>query len=135
MKSLLLTASMMLSISCFSQFYIGYRSSEVIRLARQSGANIKVETDFDDDHNQILGWDNKYVRETVFFKNGISWMYTIYPTTKLALNGLIKQFNERYLIVSNEQWKAYTNGKVYNILLVYTESTASYAFGITQTSN
>lgn len=131
MKLILLSVVLSASTNCFSQFYLGYPVAQVKKMAVKSGTNIKLESSYEDG-NLFIGWYDNYVRETVCFKKGISWLFTLAPTSDGALKGLIKQFNERYIKISDEHWKAYLNGKVYNIVLTYLDESSSYVFGISQ---
>ena len=77
----------------------------------------------------ILDWKSILGESFVSFSSeGISFLYMIMPKTTSDLNYLIKYNNDNFLIVSDTEWKLYKSGKIFKIVLSYSNLYSSYVF-------
>ena len=119
MKSVLIFILLLPFSSLSAQFYLGATRAEVLQQIKDNkGENIL--TSVDKENLTVIEWENIYIKEAVFFNsNNKSEKYIMRPKKREVLNGMIKTFNSKYVIINNEQWKAYVGGTVTTIILLY----------------
>jgi len=66
-----------------------------------------------------------------FDENGYSYLVQIVPANVGVLNGLVENYNNTYVIISATEWRAYTEGGIMQIELVFNDNnTQSIYFSI-----
>lgn len=109
----------------FSQAMIGYNMSEV----KGNYPNEKWEFGFWDKEErlQTMSFEDENVIVIYYFnKSFVCFTTTIVPKTQGILQGWIENYNKKYVIVNDTNWKFYTPSGILNCSLDKTENGLYY---------
>ena len=110
MKTLLLF--LLISTSVFSQQLVGVSYSDVVK-------NYDVKLTYAEDGSTYLSLTEKNYYAFYFFNDdNICWCTLIYPRSLDSMYALIEVLNDHYIVVSDTEWKMYSNGVVVNAMLI-----------------
>lgn len=122
------------SLSSFAQFYLGLSTNEAKRqIQANAGVYTQIKTAHSSDGTISFGWTEDLWDGVLFFNHeGFSNMFVMIPKNQVVMNTTIQNFNEKYVVVSNTQWKVYSRGATYQVDLIYVKSFGKYAFYVVQ---
>ena len=68
-----------------------------------------------------ISWliENEFQMILLFNDEDIVYKQTLIPEKKNGVNEFVKWFNKDFVIISDTEWKNYSNGRIYNIKLIY----------------
>lgn len=115
MKKLLIAAFMFCGTLSYSQARLGSTWLDIYSEFKEYSPETR--TTDDGELLMVVSWDK--IRNYYYFTDKRQCYRTvIYPTTDGALNGLVEIYNKRYVIVSNTEWRMYSNGSISSIKLI-----------------
>lgn len=123
MRSTLLTIFLLLamSISAFSQALIGYTMSQVRE--KYNDAEWTYGKWGTNNELQSMSFENESIGVIYYFNEDFKSIITaIVPKSQGTLQGIIENYNKRYVIIDETHWKFYTNGSVLRCSLETTDS-------------
>ena len=102
-----------------SQFFVG-DSKENVKSALKS-TNIEfTESNLNDTISRIsVLYENEYQMIWVFDINDKVINQTLIPEMENGVNEFVKWFNKDFVVISDIEWRNYTNGRIYKIQLKY----------------
>lgn len=107
--------------ACFSQFLLDLSEVQLRKKVKQDfGPYTKIESPYNPNGVYSLYWkadDSDW--GVIFSKEQITEVLLIFPKSQTALNTCIQDFNTKYVIISEKEWRAYLEGKVFKIRLLY----------------
>jgi hypothetical protein len=127
MKKILITILLALPILCNAQAHLGESLSGLRK--RYPGEEIKIDYTKDGTKYALMAHD--YGTFAYYFNNsGTLTDYCIQiPYNQKALSAQIEIYNDKYVIISKRNWKAYLEGgAVLDIILTYDEDMKNYIF-------
>lgn len=115
MKKLLIAAFVFCGTLSYSQARLGSSWLDIYSEFKEYSPETR--TTDDGELLMVVSWDK--IRNYYYFTDKRQCYRTvIYPTTDGALNGLVEIYNKRYVIVSNTEWRMYSNGSISSIKLI-----------------
>jgi hypothetical protein len=133
---LLLTFCVFTSLYAHSQFYLGITEAEVkSQIKENTGRNTEIQKiNSYGAFAYAIVWhiDANSDGLVAFEKSGYSSVFTITPKTDKYLKAMIEIHNERFVKVTDNEWKAYVKGKVFKVELRYYRD--QYSFFISEKS-
>jgi len=107
------------SILGYSQFFVG-DFKETVKSALKSN-NLKfTESELTDTTSRIsVLYENEYQMIWVLDSNDTVIRQTLIPEMKNGVNEFVKWFNKDFVIISDTEWRNYSNGRIYKIQLEY----------------
>lgn len=119
MKDVLLFILLTQSVLCYSQFFVG-DSREFAKSILEKN-EIKFDENIVTDTTKRISWivENEYQMILVLNTDDIVTRQTLIPEKENGVNEFVKWFNEDFVIISDTEWKNYTNGRIYKINLEY----------------
>lgn len=103
----------------YSQFFVGESRENTKSFLEKYKINF-TEDKVTDTTNRI-SWkvENEYQMILVLNTKNIATRQTLIPEKANGVNEFVKWFNKDFVIISDTEWKNYTNGKIYKIQLEY----------------
>lgn len=116
-QTILLSFFILFSILLFSQSRIGYTESEI----RSEFYYCKFETGYLDNGTKYIYTDDGNNASVAYFftANGNCNLTMIFPDSQNALNEYVQIYNNKFVKVSDTQWKAYLDETVLTIDLFF----------------
>lgn len=126
MKKTLLTILFgITSLVIFGQARLGSTATEIKTEFWESSYNLKSGYTDDYDYYITITTDNATV--TYFFNSDkVCTLTAIIPDNQGALNFYVELYNKKYVIVSNTEWKMYSNNGIAKINLIYPDDGGYY---------
>lgn len=126
-KTLFLLTMMILFYSkSFSQSRLGYTESQI----RSEFSEQYFTTAYTEKGVKYIHFTNERFLAMYFFdKDNVCFLCSATPLNGGVLNYMVESYNKKYVIVSDTQWKYYTdNGLIIYIELVETSGTMTFFF-------
>jgi|GEM_PF-2146792 hypothetical protein len=119
MRYLLLLFLFTQPISTYSQFFVG--DSKKFAKSVLKREKIKFTEDKITDTTGRISWifENEYQMILVLNTDEIVIRQTLIPEKENGVNEFVKWFNKDFVIISDTEWKNYSNGRIYKIHLEY----------------
>jgi hypothetical protein len=113
-----------------AQYYLGYSKADAVKMIREKeGTKFEIkQVDLEDGTTAMIWSPRDEISQIIKFDNGISSMFSIIPKNNQVLKVLTEAFNEKLVVVSPTEWKAYRKTQVYKIVLGYMANIDNYAF-------
>jgi len=125
-KLLLLCVFGLITNFMFSQARIGYSEKQI----KDEFYDCKFEIKYSD-YGQKYITTNDFYRCFVFYyfdENNICSSCLIVPKTSGDLNFYVEEYNKECVIISNTQWKFYTNSGIIDINLIFGDNFTYFTF-------
>jgi hypothetical protein len=126
MKKFLITLFLILSgLVGYSQSRMGFSESEI----RKEFSESKFEVGYTDSRIKYIStlFDRLYV--VYFFNNNnICYMTSATPTDGGMVNFLVENYNKKYVIVDDRNWKSYTENGILYISLVEVQGNLTFVY-------
>lgn len=122
MKYLILFLFIIQSTFCHSQwFFVGDTREDVKSVLDDYKIDYSEEVFNETIRIDRISWliENEFQMILLFNKNDIVYRQTLIPEKKNGVNEFVKWFNKDFVIISDTEWKNYSNGRIYNIKLEY----------------
>jgi hypothetical protein len=118
--------SFIFSKNVFSQARLGYTEQQIENIFSEKNFH----TGYADDGTKYIYTEfNLCIAAYYFNSYGISDMVILIPKTQGNLNALVERYNSQYVIISQNQWKAYLkNGGIITIYLFYNDNGPYFVF-------
>ncbi len=119
MKNIFLFLFLIHSTVGYSQFFVG-ESREFAKSILEKSNVVYTEDEVTDTINRI-SWivENEYQMILVLNTDDIIIRQTLIPEKENGVNEFVKWFNKDFVIISDTEWKNYSNGRIYKIKLEY----------------
>jgi hypothetical protein len=116
--------------SLHAQYYLGYSKADAVKKIRENeGTKFEIKEINLEDGNTAMIWSPRdEISQIIKFENGIASMFSIIPRNNQVMKVLTEAFNEKLVVVSATEWKAYRKNQVYKIVLGYMSKINNYAF-------
>lgn len=115
-KKFLLLSLLFVTSIFYSQARLGYSYTEIFNEFKSKG----IKKEKTDEGESFLFIDDEYVIIHYAFNNkGICNLTRIIPKNDETLKVLIEDYNKKYIVISDTEWKMYQNKMVSNIRLKY----------------
>jgi hypothetical protein len=120
MKKLILTAIILLSFKAQSQSRLGFSYSEILT---EFKAKYEYTTGYSEDLGKYLRFDMLTADVTYYFhEDNTCYTVILIPDSEEDMHSYVEKYNSKYTIIDDANWKAYSNGSVVNIELLYAEN-------------
>jgi hypothetical protein len=119
MRFLIVLFILFQSVFVYSQFYVGDSREDVKSVLQKN--NVKfTESELTDSTSRIsVLYEYDYQMIWVLNSNDIVTRQTLIPEKKNGVNEFVKWFNKDFVIISDTEWRNYSNGRIYKIQLKY----------------
>lgn len=119
MRFLIVLFILFQSFLVYSQFYVGDSREDVKSVLQKN--NVKfTESELTDSTSRIsVLYKYDYQMIWVLNSNDIVTRQTLIPEKENGLNEFVKWFNKKFVIISDTEWRNYSNGRIYKIQLEY----------------
>jgi hypothetical protein len=116
-KVLLLTISLIFSLTTFSQARLGYTEKSI----REEFPNYTFTTGYTDDGLKYISTEDFDEATVLYYFTNENKCYgcIIIPYNTGKLNYYVEQYNKKYVIISETEWKAYTENGIMTIKLTF----------------
>lgn len=124
-----------ISLSGYSQFFIGDSKQAVKSVLH--GNNVKITEDKLTDSTSRISWlvENEFQAIWVLDIYGKVIRQTIIPEKKNGVNDFVKRFNRDFVVISDTEWKNYSQGILYHIKLEYIVNEPIFSVILTRLPN
>jgi hypothetical protein len=107
------------STAAYSQFYLGKTEVEVRKELKAQGYKPPVKVQ-ESDRTYSLMYEAPTGQCLIGFqKGGISLLFTMIPSSEDLVTSTVQEFNKTFVKISDTSWKAYKNGKVFDVVMKY----------------
>lgn len=119
MKKILLTIALfVLPLITFAQARVNFTEQQI----KQEFRNKNIKTDYTKDGIKYLYTGDENVYTFYYINNeGICYSCMMVPQTRGILNWLVEDYNGKYVIVSDTEWKYYSENGIMYITLTEVE--------------
>lgn len=126
MKKLILTLTLfVISLTSFSQARVHYTESQI----RKEFNNSKFETSYTDGGVKFIYKVDENVATYYYFDNeSICYMCMMIPLKQGGLNYFVEDYNSKYVIVSDTEWKFYNQNGIMYINLIDVQGTPAFIY-------
>ncbi len=117
MKYLIIFSLLVQSNWIYSQFNVGDSREFVIQALKRNEV-IYTESELSDTTSRIsVLQENEYQMIWALDSNNIVTRQTLIPESENGVNEFVRWFNRDFVIISDTEWRNYTNGRIYKIKL------------------
>lgn len=124
----LIVLCLLYSNVAFSQVRLNYTKSDII--SEFSNENFKLDEFNYDGLDAVTIFTKRVNLLYLFNKNNVCKVSILIPHTQQDLKYFIEMYNRNYVIISDTEWKMYSENSVANIELIYTQGKQAIRWSI-----
>ena|ERR1700741_334598 len=126
MKTLIIAVAFcFLANYSFSQARIGHTEQQI----RNEWSDQKFSSGRTEDGTKWIEWEEPNMRTFYYFgKDGLCNFCIAKPLNQATLNTMVQHYNNTAVIISDIEWKLYTDNGILNIKLLYSDNGSYFTF-------
>jgi len=124
MKKILLVLTLMLTTLSYSQSRLWYTYAEI---KKEFQNTYEFTTGYAEGLGKYLQFETGDAVVAYYFnESNLCYLTTYIPLTEGRLHYLVEEYNKKYVIQSENEWKVYTNGSTVTVELKYVDNSGYY---------
>jgi hypothetical protein len=124
MIKFLVIISLLYSTTTFSQVRLNYSKSEIV--SEFSEYKFRIQEFEYEGLDAVTIFTERVNLLYLFNSNNICKVSILIPHTQQDLKYFIEEYNREYVVMSDTEWKMYSNGNVSTIELIYTQGKQAF---------